>query len=198
MLSPTAGYLVKSSDVEAALVERRARVVRGENVRLPPPDWFAPLPPLPRIPAALAPDPAPPVLSAPAAQTLEDAPSIESGPGVPTPAVDEAEFPFDLVAEDRGDGTLRVWCAWCKTHHSHGDAGGGGRGYGHRGAHCADPESPYHRRGYRLVAAPADVPTLPPLTPEQRTAHDELVTTGSSITSWSPPWSATVRARRRC
>lgn len=63
----------------------------------------------------------------------------------PLVAYDREGYPL-LAAEQDENGALRVWCRYCSTWHRH------GRGYGHRVAHCLNPESPYRRTGYILVA----------------------------------------------
>lgn len=49
-----------------------------------------------------------------------------------------------LEAEDLGNGTCRVWCAFCEAYHVHAAEPG------HRVAHCHNKSSPYNDGGYVL------------------------------------------------
>jgi hypothetical protein len=51
------------------------------------------------------------------------------------------------------------WCPFCLRYHYHGTGGepsrkGGFLNYGHRVAHCQNPESPFKESGYYLKAKP--------------------------------------------
>ena len=54
--------------------------------------------------------------------------------------------------QNRPHGGLQVWCKYCNRNHLH------GFGYGHRVAHCPDPDSPYRTTGYILVRDPSPTP----------------------------------------
>ncbi len=61
-------------------------------------------------------------------------------------------------------GQWHVWCEFEWTWHYHGAGPANGNPLdflGHRGAHCVDPASPLHKRGYVLVAGEGPRPEYP-------------------------------------
>jgi len=61
-----------------------------------------------------------------------------------------------LVGKVSGD-TIRVWCPFCKTHHTHGWAAEDSQAdaVSHRAAHCSNRESPLLAGGYFIGREPA-------------------------------------------
>jgi hypothetical protein len=66
-------------------------------------------------------------------------------------------IPF--VEVDAEGERVSFWCPFCLRYHYHGTGGepsrkGGFLNYGHRVAHCQNPDSPFKESGYYLKAKP--------------------------------------------